>query len=173
MELGKPISPSYVLPPPQPYDETGECPMGDMDGETGEWFPPACERKEEQVDAPRSDSDSDSSSDNDEFSERRSKAVAREFLAESLNGDVDDDEPCTSDCPVRNNPNLSSCSLLLKPSIPASFHMINEDEEPVPVSNGNAMLSETGEPMYHCNGRTENNVMANGNLKLANCTLAT
>ena len=149
--------------------------MGGMDGETGEWFPSSSykrreetnqeEKKEEEAAQEDSDSGESSSGESEEYSERRTKEVAKEFLDTSLNSS---DQDCDSSCDQGPSTSFSPCRMLLN-GVGASYIAADAETGQSRLSNGNAMFSETGEIINSCNGITDLRMSK----ELANCALAT
>jgi len=175
--------PSTIYDPPTPgvattsYFENDDCCAGDMDGETGEWFPTSSykkreeakreveEKKENAVAQEESDSDGSSSGESEEYSDRRSKEVAKEFLDNNLDTNEPGIDSYSEPGPSTSFP---PCSMFFN-RVSTSYVTIDAETGDTQPSNCHAILSETGEPMSHCNGITDHNAPK----ELSNCALAT
>ena len=145
-------SPSTPGVASQAYFENYDGSAGDMDGETGEWFPSSSYKKEEPKNGKiggaqnESDSDASSSSGSEEYSERRSKELAKEFLDKNFRVRPDFESSASETAPTID---FSPCSMFLQSAV-GSLGTVDAEV----VFNGNGMMSEIGEPATSANDAT-------------------
>ena len=144
-----PLSSVDTLMRSQP-EEMGSF-SGDMDGETGEWFPPsknlpppaAYIAKEESIgEYEDEENESDDAASDEEYSDKLSKQVARDFLAA-----YDDELGRDDHFPERPNGLPSAiipCSMFMVDSTPDDGGKHNSSCTPLTSNNGELIYQSNG-----------------------------